>query len=593
MLFDRAGNVRRVFQEAGEPIVADQAGQDQIRQVFRAVRGYFVAAGLFSLAANVLYLAAPLYMLQVYDRVVTSGSVTTLVMLTVALFIALIALAGLDVVRARVLSRAGVRLDRLLSRRVIAATLEREPGTAARSQPIRDLDIFRQFVSGNGIIALFDLPWTPIYIGVIFLLHPSLGYFSLGCALLLLVLALINERLVHRPLTESNEAAARSYSFTEMSLRNAEVVKAMGMAGGLMRRWGVDRSRTLDRHLSASDRAGAMTSLIKFLRLGMQSLVLGIGAYLVIERMASAGIMFAAMVILGRALQPIEVAVGQWRTMLSARSSWLRVRALLLANPDRAKTLALPRPAGALALEGVVYVPKGSQRPVLRNVSFRLEPGESLGVIGPSGAGKSTMLRAMVGVLAPTSGAVRLDGADVSTWPHEFLGRHVGYLPQDVELFAETIAANIGRFNENADDEILAAAQAAGVHEMILRLPDGYETQVGESGEILSGGYRQRIGLARAVFGKPSLVVLDEPSSNLDGDGDLALARCLAGLKEQGATVVVVSHRPATLAAVDKIMVLRNGTIEMFGDRADVLAQLNRAVMQAVPPTAISAAAAG
>lgn len=563
---------------------------DEIRRVFRATRGYFLAAGLFSLAVNLLYLASPLYMLQIYDRVVSSGSVMTLVMLTVALLIALVALAGLDLVRARVLARAGVRLDRLLSARVVTATLERGQAASSRSQPLRDLDTFRQFVSGNGVIALFDLPWTPVYIGVIFLLHPALGFFSLGCAIVLLVLALVNERLVSRPLAESNDAAARSYSFTDMSLRNAEVVKAMGMSGGLVRRWSRDRNRLIDRHTVAGDRAGAMASLIKFLRLAMQSLILGLGAYLVIERLSTAGVMFAAMVLLGRSLQPIEQAVAQWRGMLSARAAWVRVRALLNAHPSTDKPLTLPRPEGHIAVENVSYSPPGSQRFVLRNVSFRLNAGESLGIIGPSGAGKSTLVRAIVGVIDPTGGVVRLDGADVAAWPHASRGRHVGYLPQDVELFATTVAANIGRLDENADAGVLEAAQAAGVHEMILRLPSGYETEVGEGGEILSGGYRQRIGLARAIYGGPSLVVLDEPSSNLDGDGDTALARCMAALKAAGATVIVVSHRPGTLAAVDKIMVLQNGMIEMFGDRNSVLAELNRPAVHAVPITASLAA---
>jgi PrtD family type I secretion system ABC transporter len=573
--------------------VAERPASDEIRDVFKATRGYFLAAALFSLAANLLYLAAPLYMLQVYDRVVSSGSASTLVMLTVALLLALAALAGLDVVRARVLTRAGVRLDRLLAGRVIAAAIDRPARGSARSQPLRDLDTFRQFVSGGGIIALFDLPWVPIYIGVIFLLHASLGFFALGCAIVLVVLALVNERLVRRPLTESNEAAARSYSFTEMGLRNAEVVRAMGMTGGLISRWGLERTRVMDRHVTASDRAGSMTSLIKFLRLAMQSLILGLGALLVITRAATAGIMFAAMVLLGRALQPIEQSVAQWRTMVSARAAWLRVKSLLQSSPLPPKTLALPRPEGHLAVEGLTFAIPGVERPILRNISFHLDPGESLGIIGPSGAGKSTLLRTIVGVLEPSAGAVRLDGADVSVWPHESLGRHVGYLPQDVELFAETIAANIGRFRVEADAEILQAAEMAGVHELILRLPGGYETQVGEGGEVLSGGYRQRIGLARAVFGNPTLVVLDEPSSNLDGDGDMALARCLAELKERGATVIVVSHRPATLAAVDRIMVLRNGVVEMFGDRAGVLVQLNRpAVVQAAPSAGVAGAVA-
>jgi ATP-binding cassette, subfamily C, bacterial len=562
---------------------------DEIRDVFKATRSYFLTAALFSLAANLLYLAAPLYMLQVYDRVVTSGSVSTLVMLTIALLMALAALAGLDVVRARVLTRAGVRFDRMLSRRVVAATIDRSAGGSARSQPLRDLDTFRQFISGGGIIALFDLPWSPIYIGVIFLLHPSLGFFALGSVIVLVVLAFANERLVHRPLTESNEAATHNYSFTEMGLRNADAVKAMGMMGGLLGRWSSDRNRVLDRHVAASDRAGAMTSLIKFLRLAMQSLILGLGAFLVIQRLATAGVMFAAMVLLGRALQPIEQTVGHWRSLLSARAAWLRVRELLLSSPPPERMLLLPRPNGRLSVDGLTFAPPGTQRLILRNVSFRLEPGESLGIVGPSGAGKSTLARAIVGVLHPTAGTVRLDGADVFAWPHESLGRYVGYLPQEIELFADTVAANIGRFREDADSAILQAAQLASVHEMILRLPTGYETQLGEGGDVLSGGYRQRIALARAVFDEPSLVVLDEPSSNLDVEGDQALTRCLVELRQQRATVIVISHRPAALSTVDKILVLRDGAVEAFGERTKIMALLNRPA--GVPADAATAAA--
>lgn len=557
---------------------------DELRQVLRATRSYFLTAALFSLAINVLYLAGPLYMLQVYDRVVSSGSVVTLVMLTVALLIAFAALGGLDIVRGRVLARAGVRLDRLLAARVIAATVDRASGSGARSQPLRDFDTFRQFVTGQGINAIFDLPWVPIYIGVIFLLHPWLGFFALACAIVLVLVAVLNEWLVRRPLTEANEAAARSYSFTEMGLRNADVLKAMGMVGGLIRRWGADRTRLIDRQVVAGDRGGAMTSIIKVLRLAMQSLILGLGALLVIERLATAGVMFAAMVLLGRALQPLEQTVGQWRNLLAARASYLRVRELLLSAPPREQALILPRPEGRLSVEGVTYVPAATSRLILRTVSFALEAGESLGIVGPSGAGKSTLARALVGVLRPTAGAVRLDGADVFSWPHEALGRHVGYLPQDIELFADTVAANIGRFRDDADAEIIRAAQIAGVHETILRLPDGYATQVGEGGAVLSAGVRQRIALARAVFGGPSLVLLDEPSSNLDTEGDQALAECLQHLKDSGTTTIAISHRPTTLSGVDKILILRDGAVEIFGDRAEILARLNRpARVQAVP----------
>ena len=401
-------------------------------------------------------------------------------------------------------------------------------------------------------------------------------------------MALLNEWLVRPPLTELNEAASRNYAFTEMSLRNWEVVQAMGMMGGLLQRWGRDRNRMLERQVNASDRAATMQSIIKFLRLSMQSVILGLGAYLVIERLATVGAMFAASILLGRALQPVEQMVGSWRNMVAARSAYKRIHDLLAAAPVRDPNLALPRPTGRLAVEALTFAPQGSNKPILRGVSFRIDAGEVLGVIGPSGAGKSTLARQIVGVMAPSAGAVRLDGADVATWPKDSLGRHLGYLPQDIELFADTVAANISRFQTGDDEKVIEAAKAAGVHDMILRLPKGYETQVGEGGAVLSGGYRQRVGLARAVYGNPSLVVLDEPSSNLDSEGDAALADCITQLKEQRVTVVIISHRPATLGVVDKILLIRDGVAEMFGTRAEVLGKLTRPV--AVPSVAASGA---
>jgi len=548
-----------------------------MRRVFDACRRYFVTALLFSLAINLLYLASPLYMLQVYDRVVSSGSHVTLVMLTLVLLVALAALAGLDSVRARILARASIHLDRLLAGRVVTVTMESAArGGSARSQPLRDFDSFRQFITGSGIHAVFDLPWAPIYIGVIFLLHPWLGTFALGSAIVLVLMALLNERMVRQPLTEANNAATRNYSFTEMSLRNSEVVQAMGMMPGLLNRWSRERNLVLEHQAVASDRAATTQSMIRFLRLAMQSLILGLGAYLVIERLATVGAMFAASILLGRALQPVEQIVGYWRNLTSARSAFRRVRELLKANPPRDPALSLPRPAGRLSVEGLTYVLPGTTRSILRNVSFRIEPGEILGIIGPSGAGKSTLARQLVGVLSPTTGAVRLDGADVAPWPRESLGRHLGYLPQDIELFSDTVAANVSRFRKDDDADVIEAAQLAGVHDMILRLPGGYETQIGDGGAVLSGGHRQRIGLARAIYGNPSLVVLDEPSSNLDSDGDAALLSCIAELKKRGATVVMISHRPNTLGAVDKLLVLRDGTVELFGARDEVIARITR-----------------
>jgi len=543
---------------------------------------------MFSLAINLLYLAGPLYMLQVYDRVISSASEVTLVMLTIALLLAFMALAGLDAVRARVLTRASIRLDHKIAARVMTAIIDRSASFGgARSQLLRDFDTFRQFITGMGIHAIFDLPWAPIYIAVIFALHPALGAFALGCSILLILMALLNEWIVKPPLTESGEAASRNYSFTEMSLRNTEVVRAMGMTEGLLKRWGRDRNRMLERQVTASDRAATMQSLIRFLRLSMQSVILGLGAYLVIERLATVGAMFAASILLGRALQPVEQVVGSWRNLVSARGAFLRVRELLSANPLREAGLSLPRPTGRLLVEALTFVPPLSNKPILRGVAFGIEPGEVLGVIGPSGAGKSTLARHIVGVLAPSAGAVRLDGSDVSVWARTSLGQHLGYLPQDIELFSDSIAANISRFQEGEDKEAILAAQMAGVHDMIVRLPNGYDTQVGEGGAILSGGYRQRIGLARAVYGNPSLVVLDEPSSNLDADGDAALTDCIMQLKQRGTTVVIISHRPSTIGVVDKILVLRDGVAEMFGPRAEVMSRLTRAVpVHAVQSTA-------
>jgi PrtD family type I secretion system ABC transporter len=551
--------------------------------LLRSALPYLGTAAVFSLAINLLFLAGPLYMLQVYDRVVPSASHTTLVMLTLALLIAYAALSGLDAMRARVLTRASVRLDREIAERVVTASLDLPLTGGARSQHLRDFDTFRQFVSGAGIHALFDLPWAPIYVAVIFLLHWTLGLFALACGVLLVTMALINEWLIAKPLAGANEAAARNYSFTEMSLRNSDAIRAMGMMGGLLQRWGQDRDQMLGRQVLASDRAAAMQSTIKFLRLSMQSVILGLGAYLVIERSASAGAMFAASLLLGRALQPVEQVVATWRGLVSARGALHRLRELFATTGTAEAGLQLPKPAGKLAVENLSCVAPGSTRPLLRGVSFELAPGEILGVIGPSGAGKSTLARHLVGVLAPSAGHVRLDGADVVSWARSGLGRHVGYLPQDIELFADTVASNINRFQPGDDTATLEAARLAGVHELILRLAQGYDTPLGEGGAVLSGGYRQRIALARAVYATPSLVVLDEPSSNLDADGDVALADCLVALKKKGVTVVLISHRPASIVAADKLLLLKDGAVELFGPRLDVLAKLAPRPINRVP----------
>lgn len=547
-----------------------------VRDALRACRRYFLFAAVFSLAINLLYLASPLYMLQIYDRVVTSGSETTLVMLTLVLLAAFLALAGLDLVRAAILTRASARLDRLLSAKILAASVETPSQGAAQSQPIRDFDTFRQVITGSGIHALFDLPWSPIYIGIIFLLHPWLGFFALASSLLLIAMAVLNEYMVRAPLKQANDLATANYNFTEMSLRNAEVVRAMGMLEGLVRRWGRDRGLALRQQGQASDRAALMSGLIRFLRLTMQSLILGLGAYLVIERQITGGAMFAASLLLGRGLQPIEQIVGLWRGLILARAALGRVEKLLDGGAQGERSFNLPKPTGKIAVEQLSFAIPSLQKVLLRDVSFRLDAGEALGIVGPSGAGKSTLARHLAGIMQPSRGTVRLDGADLTQWGREALGDHVGYLPQDIELFSDTVAANIGRFKTDVDREVIEAARLAGVHEMIIRLPQGYETQIGEGGAVLSGGYRQRIALARAVFGMPNLIVLDEPSSNLDADGDRALSECALELKRRGSTVIIVSHRPSTLANVDKILLLRDGAVEAFGMRNEIVALLNQ-----------------
>lgn len=547
-----------------------------VRDALLACRRYFLFAAVFSLAINLLYLASPLYMLQVYDRVVTSGSETTLVMLTLVLLAAFLALAGLDLVRAAILTRASARLDRLLSAKILAASVETPSQGAAQSQPIRDFDTFRQVITGSGIHALFDLPWSPIYIGIIFLLHPWLGFFALGSSLLLIAMAVLNEYMVRAPLKQANDLATVNYNFTEMSLRNAEVIRAMGMIDGLVRRWGRDRGLALRQQGQASDRAALMSGLIRFLRLTMQSLILGVGAYLVIERQITGGSMFAASLLLGRGLQPVEQIVGLWRSLILARAALDRVEKLLDGGARSERSFNLPKPTGKIAVEQLSFAIPAAQKVLLRDVSFRLEAGEALGIVGPSGAGKSTLARHLAGIMQPSRGTVRLDGADMTQWGREALGDHIGYLPQDIELFSDTVAANIGRFKTDVDREVIEAARLAGVHEMIIRLPQGYETQIGEGGAVLSGGYRQRIALARAVFGMPNLIVLDEPSSNLDSDGDRALAECALELKRRGSTVIIVSHRPSTLANVDKILLLRDGAVEAFGMKNEIVALLNQ-----------------
>ena len=553
-----------------------------VRDLVRRLQRYFAYAGLFSLAINALLLVPALYMLQVFDRVLSSRSEETLVMLSVGALLALAMMAALDMLRARLLAACGVALDRWLGPSVLQGLLDQTArlGGAEHLNGLRDVGTLRGFLVGAGVIALFDAPWLPLFLVLITLFHPLLGAVALAGAALMLLLAVLNERLTRAPLELVLAAGRRAGRFIDASTANAETVSALGMQRAVTRRWQALNEAALREQVAASGLGATFSGLTKFTRQFIQMAMLGVGAYLVIAQHLSAGVMIAATIILGRALAPVEMLVAGWRNLVEVRAAWRRLEKLFATNPPVQAGTALPAPRGDLAVERVVYAFPGAARPALRGVSFSLPAGESLGVIGPTAAGKSTLARLIVGVWKPVSGAVRLDGADVSTWQREQLGAHVGYVPQAVGLFAGTVAENIARLAETDAAAVIRAAQSAHAHEMILRLPKGYDTEVGESGAALSPGQRQRIALARALYGEPRLVVLDEPNANLDVEGDDALVRAMNDLKSAGVTVVVIAHRPSLLGSMDKLLVLKDGVAEMFGPRAEITARVTRGVAQ-------------
>ncbi len=549
-----------------------------MRDLTARLRSLLLYAGLFSLAINLLLLAPPLYMLQVFDRVLSSRSEETLVVLTVAAVVALGFMALLDVLRARLLVAAGVVLDRRLGPEVLDGLIARSAklAGAAYLNGLRDVSTLRGFLSGAGLLAVLDAPWLPLFVALIFLFHPVLGAVALVGAILMVALAVVNERVTRKAVDEAQGRSRRAGRFIDVNVRNAEVVAALGMLSSVTRRW----ERLNDAALQEQSKVGCALStfsgLTKFVRQFVQLAMLAVGAFLVVSQDLTAGLMIAATIILGRALAPVETLVAGWRSLAEARGAWRRLRDLLTANTAGEAHTNLPAPEGRLEVEQVSFKLKDLERPIVRGVSFALRPGEALGLIGPSASGKSTLVRLALGVWKPSSGTVRLDGADVAAWPRERLGPHLGYLPQDVELFGGTVAENIARLGEPDAAEVIRAAKRAHVHELILRLPKGYDTDIGEGGQALSPGQRQRIGLARALYGQPRLVVLDEPNANLDHEGDTALLRTLQTLKEEGVTVIIVAHRPSLLRGVDKLLVLREGAVDMFGPRSEIMARLTR-----------------
>jgi len=553
--------------------------QDELRSSLVACRQYVLYAGLFSAAINLLLLTPIIYMLTVYDRVVSSGSLSTLAMLTLLMVALLLAVGGFEWVRSMMLIGLSNKLEQGLRKRVSDATFKRAlvtGGMVSSSQPVQDLASLRQFVSSNGLFAFFDAPWFPVYIIVMFLFHPWFGVAGIFSAAVMVVLAVANNSATNAILKDANGKAMQAGAQFQSSLRNAEVVAAMGMSEDLAKKQSTLNNEVIEKQTRASTRAGALNGLSKSFRLIMQSLLLGLGAFLALRQEISPGMMIAGSLLLGRALAPIDMLVATWKGYSVAAAQYNRLTELLAKIPAEPSRMALPEPEGNLELEEVTVLPPGARTAAVSRVTFELGSGEMLGIVGPSASGKSTLARAILGIWPTNAGKVRLDGADVTAWGRSDLGPYIGYLPQDIELFDGTIAENISRFRDTDSQEIVAAAKLAGVHELILRLPEGYDTYIGSSGGVMSGGQRQRIALARAVFGKPKLLILDEPNSNLDDQGEKELIKALERIKVSRCTTVVITHRTSILRCVDKLMVLKDGGLAGFGPRDEVLSALTR-----------------
>ena len=534
-------------------------------------------AGVFSLVSNLLYLALPIYTFQIYGRVMTSYSVPTLLVISFAVLLAFFVSGLIDDFRAKVMVNFGVVMDQRVSGRVFTALFDSavRGNPSARSQALRDLDGFRQMLTGPAFGVAFDLPWMPVFMLILFIIDPIIGVVTVAGAALLFWLTMIQDRATRPALKEANDAALRSYAFTDAALRNGEVVRAMGMIEPLGARWASYRGTTMERSAAASQRASVISNISKFVRQAIQVLIIAIGAYLVVKGKIHSGLLFANMILAARALQPIDRLVGSWDALTNGYRSYERLNALFADYKPAKDVTTLPKPLGQLSVEGLNFAPAGATRFVLQGINLKVEPGEMLGVIGPSGAGKSTLARLMVGIWQANNGHVRLDGADVYTWDRTDFGRHTGYLPQDTELFSGSIRDNIARFRPDVpDEEVVRAAQIAGVHQLILRLPNGYDTDLGDTGHVLSAGQRQRVGLARALLGAPRLIVLDEPNASLDAEGEEALVQALDALKAGGSTIVIVSHKPSVFRSADKMLMLRDGRIEMFGPKDQVMARV-------------------
>ncbi|MEE7449969.1 type I secretion system permease/ATPase [Methylobacterium radiotolerans] len=568
--------------------MGDHSLQSALTIGLRSLRPVLATAVAFGLFINLLLFVSPLYMLQIYDRVIPSRNETTLAGITLIAAFGLAVYAILEMLRARLLVRGGVVFDQKIATPIFDAahrgTLIR-PG-AQHDTALRDVDVLREFLTGSGMLAFCDLPWIPIFLLACFVLHPWFGWMALVGGGTILGLTLLNEIATRRTLDAASQASREAGQDAAAAFRNGEVLQAMGMVASMRGRWERRHDDVLLLQARASDRAGLILAATKFVRMLLQTLVLGAGAYLAIHREISAGSMIAASIIIGRTLAPIEAVVGNWKGFTAARASYRRLRDLIAVAGSETRRLVLPRPRGLIEAENISVAAPGSTRAILKAVSFRLEPGTVVGIIGPSGAGKSTLVRALTGVWPLHEGTVRVDGSDLRHWDKALLGQHVGYLPQDVELFDGTVAQNIARFASEDDARVIEVARQAGCHELIQSLPEGYNTVIGRGGHGLSGGQRQRIALARALYGEPSLVVLDEPNASLDQLGEAALMRAVAALKQSGTTVVIVTHKVSLLEEADRILLLSDGSVPVSGAPEQVLSHLTgqRPIPTLVPP---------
>lgn len=547
----------------------------ELQDSLATARSGFVAAGFFSVFLNLLYLVSPLYMLQVYDRVLASGSRATLLYLTLMAIGALAVFGVLEGVRTATLARMGAWLnERLGGPALRAGMLAGIARGGGRAEALRDSQQLQNFVGGPSIIPFFDAPWAPFFIALIWILHPWLGQLALGTGLVLLLISLANERATRKPQGAANRSTALATADADRIVQHAETVQAMGMLPALEERWRAHNRTALDNQVRAAEITGWLQGLSRFVRMGAQVGVLGLGALIVLNGDMSAGAMIASSILLGRAMAPIEQSIGAWRSFVSARASYHRLNEALAAHPAVKEPTELPAPAGALRVEGLYVRAPGSETLLLKNLGFQVAPGTAVAIIGPSAAGKSTLCRALSGTMPVFHGSIRLDGAELANWPAGQLGRAIGYLPQTVELFDGTVRENIARMSTADAADVIAAAKMAEIHDMVLQLPEAYETRIGPSGLKLSGGQSQRIGLARAAFGDPKLVILDEPNAHLDQAGEMALVRTIGRLKASGAAVLVVAHRQSILATIDRILVMTDGTLDMYGGRDEVMQAL-------------------